>query len=394
MRIRTKRQIEEGTSILRIEEEQLRRRARLDLDERSEQRTRSIRIFNSNSERLYNVPGNLVIDLKQTGFSFDVQIKGSGSTGIDSMKVFCYDLTLAELWSTRKPSPGFLIHDSIMFDPVDEWQRAIALEMAAEKSEQNHYQYICTINSDMLPQSEFSSTSTSSSMSSLRSLTPSRRAASSDSVTRDPSSQIELYKNIIFIIRRENNYAFRVDPQGQLAADSPADHCEQPRAQPLECAGEDRVAGQRGKSRLRISGMQRPTSGDGHLTPPEIIVSFRQACKNCPPHAGLGGRPMDVREANGSAGVASGLWRGEAGSRWPPVKRAVDYLSLAAGMRPHGASRGFRAMKPIRSASRMAEHHVTTSSLGKSHVVTASITTLRQLSMSSVIRPSSLISTW
>jgi uncharacterized protein YydD (DUF2326 family) len=156
MKIRTKRQIEEGTSVLRIEEEQLKRRARLDLDERSELRTRAIRIFNSNSERLYHVPGILVIDLKQSGFTFDVQIKGSGSTGIDSMKVFCYDLTLAELWSTRKPSPGFLIHDSIMFDPVDERQRAIALEMAAEKSEQHHYQYICTINSDMLPRAEFS----------------------------------------------------------------------------------------------------------------------------------------------------------------------------------------------------------------------------------------------
>lgn len=155
MKIRTKRQIEEGTSTLRIEEERLKQRSRLDLDERSELRTKAVQIFNGHSEQLYNVPGIFVIDLKQSGFSFDIHIKGSGSTGIDSMKVFCYDLMLAELWSTRRPSPGFLIHDSIMFDSVDERQRAVALEMAAEKSEANHFQYICTFNSDMVPKDWF-----------------------------------------------------------------------------------------------------------------------------------------------------------------------------------------------------------------------------------------------
>jgi len=46
----------------------------------------------------------------------NVEIERSGSQGIDSMKVFCYDLVLAQLWSQREGKPGFLIHDSMIFE--------------------------------------------------------------------------------------------------------------------------------------------------------------------------------------------------------------------------------------------------------------------------------------
>ncbi len=154
-RIDNLRRFEEGKSSLRIEEELLKKRARNDLDDRQAQRDRAIAIFNGNSEALYEAPGNLVIDLKSTGFNFDVEIKRSGSQGIECMKVFCYDLMLAELWSQREPSPGFLIHDSTIFDGVDERQRALALELAAKKSVEHGFQYICTLNSDMIPWKEF-----------------------------------------------------------------------------------------------------------------------------------------------------------------------------------------------------------------------------------------------
>jgi hypothetical protein len=50
-------------------------------------------------------------------------------------------------------------------------------------------------------------------------------------------------------------------------------------------------------------------------------------------------------------------------------------------------------MKPIRSSSSIAEHQAITSAAGKSHFVSASRTTFKQSLMSSVISPSSLIST-
>jgi len=54
-------------------------------------------------------------------------------------------------------SPNILIHDSTIFDGVDERQVARAIELAARESQERGFQYICTLNSDMIPRSEFSS---------------------------------------------------------------------------------------------------------------------------------------------------------------------------------------------------------------------------------------------
>lgn len=156
-RIRDLRAVEEGKSAITIEQQVLLQRARRDLEERSAVRNEAIRLFNANSEALYSgAAGNLVVEVKANGFQFRVDIERSGSQGIESMKVFCYDLTLAQLWSHRDPSPLFLIHDSTIFDGVDERQVAAALERAAAESERLGFQYICTLNSDALPGQDFS----------------------------------------------------------------------------------------------------------------------------------------------------------------------------------------------------------------------------------------------
>lgn len=46
------------------------------------------------------------------------------------MKVFCYDMVIAELGMERNFFPDFLIHDSTIFDGVDERQVARALMLA------------------------------------------------------------------------------------------------------------------------------------------------------------------------------------------------------------------------------------------------------------------------
>lgn len=154
-RIASLRRLEEGQSELRLEQEHLQRRARHDYDERKAQRERAIALFNANSEALYDAPGRLIIDIGPNGFQFGVEIERSGSQGISSMKVFCYDLMLAQLWSSKEPSPGFLIHDSTIFDGVDERQIALALQLAARMSTEYGFQYICTLNSDTIPWAEF-----------------------------------------------------------------------------------------------------------------------------------------------------------------------------------------------------------------------------------------------
>ncbi len=156
-RIGILQQLAEGLSALKIDQELLLQRARRDLAERSTVRDKAIQFFNSNSEALYQAPGNLVINVEENGFRFGVEIERSGSQGTNNMKVFCYDLMLAQLWATKSPTPGFLIHDSTIFDGVDERQVALALELAERKSRESGFQYLCTLNSDTLPLDDFSS---------------------------------------------------------------------------------------------------------------------------------------------------------------------------------------------------------------------------------------------
>ena len=155
-RLQNLKKFNAGESALKIDKEHLLQRARRDHDERQAIRERAISFFNSNSQALYQAPGRLIIDISEKGFKFNVEIQRSGSEGIDKMKIFCYDLMLAQLWADKTTAPGFLIHDSTLFDGVDERQRALALERAAQVADEVGLQYICTLNSDTLPVHDFS----------------------------------------------------------------------------------------------------------------------------------------------------------------------------------------------------------------------------------------------
>jgi uncharacterized protein YydD (DUF2326 family) len=111
--------------------------------------------FNENSQALYDEPGNLIINVSDNGYKFNVEIPRSNSEGIGKMKIFCYDLMLVDIFS-RKSMINFLIHDSTIFDGVDSRQIALALEHSHKKALENNFQYICAFNSDMLPYANFS----------------------------------------------------------------------------------------------------------------------------------------------------------------------------------------------------------------------------------------------
>ena len=155
IRIENQRRFQRERSAIKIKKEELLLEARADLDERASIRQRAISLFNANSEALYEVPGKLIVDVDASGYRFEVDIQRSGSQGIDQMKVFCYDLMLAQLWSQKDNGPGFLIHDSTVFDGVDERQVALALQLAAREAEQRKLQYICCLNSDLVPKRDF-----------------------------------------------------------------------------------------------------------------------------------------------------------------------------------------------------------------------------------------------
>ena len=146
--------IENKDSQIKINKQKLYQNAQIDMKERNEQKDNAITIFGKFSSDLYDEFGTLVINLDINGFKFDIDIPRSSSQGIGNMKIFCYDLTLATIWANRKQSPRFLIHDSTIFDGVDERQRAGALQIAKITSEKEGFQYICSLNSDMIPHND------------------------------------------------------------------------------------------------------------------------------------------------------------------------------------------------------------------------------------------------
>jgi uncharacterized protein YydD (DUF2326 family) len=145
----SKREIEEAKS-------ELIKAAERDHEERRSVWSNAVRYFNQNSEALYKRPGSLVIDVGDKGFTYEVKIERSGSEGIEKMKIFCFDLANLRVQRENGRGIDFLIHDTLMYDAVDARQRAKALELAATETEHLETQYICTINSDMVPTDDFS----------------------------------------------------------------------------------------------------------------------------------------------------------------------------------------------------------------------------------------------
>jgi uncharacterized protein YydD (DUF2326 family) len=156
-RIAQLKQMTTKVDTIKVETVELKRATTLDYEERRELWSKALNLFSEFSENLYNTPGRLVIDIADTGYRFDVEISGSPSEGIGKMKIFCYDLMLVSFARQRGLGIDFLIHDSTIFDGVDPRQRAHALELADKMAKQYGFQYICTLNTDMVPVNDFTS---------------------------------------------------------------------------------------------------------------------------------------------------------------------------------------------------------------------------------------------
>jgi len=144
--------LESSKADLEIERTRIAQALRDDVHEREDIVNEAIVTFEELSEALYETAGSLTIDATANGPSFEVKIEGQRSKGITNMQIFCFDLMLLEVSGRRGRSPGFLIHDSHLFDGVDERQIAKALQLGADRATEHGYQYIVTMNSDVLPE--------------------------------------------------------------------------------------------------------------------------------------------------------------------------------------------------------------------------------------------------
>jgi uncharacterized protein YydD (DUF2326 family) len=146
----------ESTKVeLYIERARLLKALQTDYHERSEVISEAILVFEELSNALYEKAGSLTVRATPNGPTVDIRIEAQRSKGITNMQIFCFDLMLADLTTRRGLGPGFLIHDSHLFDGVDERQVAKALQLGADHSASIGYQYIVTMNSDALPRDGF-----------------------------------------------------------------------------------------------------------------------------------------------------------------------------------------------------------------------------------------------
>ena len=143
--------VEKGAAELRVEEGELALRLQQDYQEQNVPISEAILAFESISRQLYGRGGTFSPETSAKGPRFDVKIHAQDSPGISNMQVFCFDMMLMQLCSERSVGPGFLVHDSHVFDPVDKRQVASALKVGAEMAKKYSWQYIVTLNSDQIP---------------------------------------------------------------------------------------------------------------------------------------------------------------------------------------------------------------------------------------------------
>jgi uncharacterized protein YydD (DUF2326 family) len=106
-------------------------------------------VTDSISELYDDREGRFEIAATDKGPEFRISIEGDRGGGIASMEIFCLDLALLKINTQKKRGPGFLIHDSHLFDGVDERQVARSLALGAQGTAIDDLQYIVTMNSDI-----------------------------------------------------------------------------------------------------------------------------------------------------------------------------------------------------------------------------------------------------
>ena len=145
-------QLEGQKTELDIERGQLLLRLQQDFHEQGHMLGRAILAFEQTSRALYEDAGSLTVKESLNGPHFEIVIQGARSKGISNMQIFCFDMMLMKVCMVRGISPGFLVHDSHLFDGVDTRQVAKAFHVGSKSATDLGFQYIVTMNSDVVPQ--------------------------------------------------------------------------------------------------------------------------------------------------------------------------------------------------------------------------------------------------
>jgi uncharacterized protein YydD (DUF2326 family) len=145
--------LETGDLKLKVERAHLLELLRRDYTDQGAIIEDAVLTFTDIASRLYedDRAGSFRIVPMEDGPRFEPHIPGEKSKGVNNMRIFCFDMMLMLLSLKRGRSPGFLVHDSHMFDGVDERQVGKALSVGAGLAKEKGFQYIVTMNTDAMP---------------------------------------------------------------------------------------------------------------------------------------------------------------------------------------------------------------------------------------------------
>jgi uncharacterized protein YydD (DUF2326 family) len=151
-RLSTARQLELSSTDVKAKQLELKRQADQDLFERSSRIEAANQLFLDLVHRMYGTSheGYLKIDATADRLKIIPKIDSDESDGINHIKLFCFDMTLAILAKRGRRGPDFLVHDSPLLDGVDGRQIKQVMEAAIDLTEREGMQYIMTINDDDL----------------------------------------------------------------------------------------------------------------------------------------------------------------------------------------------------------------------------------------------------
>lgn len=144
--------LEASASEIKAERAQVENQMRADLMERDRIVNDISVLFRKYAIELYGGGRSAYLAIEPTSshLRFIPHIDSKDSRGIGNMVMFCFDLTVAVTAHRGKRGPDFLVHDSHLFDGVDERQVGRALRLAREVANEEGMQYVATLNSDDL----------------------------------------------------------------------------------------------------------------------------------------------------------------------------------------------------------------------------------------------------
>ncbi len=155
-RLNAAQALEQSKREIDREKDRLEEEMQTDIEERAEVEQQANALFSSFVQELYGNDRTPYLAFKARKSALDIilQLDSDDSSGISNMKTFCFDLTCAIIAHRAGRGPDFLVHDSKLYDGVDERQVHRALTLAARLMEDEGMQYVVTINSDDLAKAE------------------------------------------------------------------------------------------------------------------------------------------------------------------------------------------------------------------------------------------------